>query len=94
MAKDLTQPSEDARSPAIPSVIPLAFLGGMTRLACNSTPFAASSIRKFDRNTKQEAEYLSMSEWKLRRLIQDAIIPFFQDHEGGPFLLDVRDLDA
>jgi hypothetical protein len=35
--------------------------------------------------TKQAAEYLSMSEWKLRRLIQDAIIPF---------LLDVRDLDA
>jgi excisionase family DNA binding protein len=44
--------------------------------------------------TKQAAEYLSMSEWKLRRLIQDAIIPFLQDQEGGPFLLDVRDLDA
>jgi hypothetical protein len=35
-----------------------------------------------------------MSEWKLRRLIQDEIIPFLQDQEGGPFLLDVRDLDA
>ena len=44
--------------------------------------------------TKQAATYLSMSEWKLRRLIQDSIIPFIQDHEGGPFLLDVRDLDA
>lgn len=44
--------------------------------------------------TKQAAAYLSMSEWKLRRLIQDAIIPFLQDEEGGPFLLDVRDLDA
>ena len=44
--------------------------------------------------TKQAAAYLSMSEWKLRRLIQDAIIPFLQDQEGGPFLLDVRDLDA
>lgn len=44
--------------------------------------------------TKQAATYLSMSEWKLRRLIQDAILPFIQDQEGGPFLLDVRDLDA
>jgi excisionase family DNA binding protein len=44
--------------------------------------------------TKQAAEYLSMSEWKLRCLIQDEIIPFLQDQEGGPFLLDLRDLDA
>ncbi len=44
--------------------------------------------------TKQAADYLSMSEWKLRRLIQDEIIPILQDQEGGPFLLDVRDLDA
>jgi hypothetical protein len=44
--------------------------------------------------TKQAAAYLSMSEWKLRRLIQSAIFPIVQDHEGGPFLLDVRDLDA
>ena len=44
--------------------------------------------------TKQAAEYLSMSEWKLRRLIQDEIIPFLQDQEGGPFLLDLRYLDA
>ena len=44
--------------------------------------------------TKQAAAYLSMSEWKLRRLIQDGILPVVQDHEYGPFLLDVRDLDA
>jgi hypothetical protein len=44
--------------------------------------------------TKQAPAYLSMSEWKLRRLIQNAIFPIVQDHEGGPFLLDVRDLDA
>jgi hypothetical protein len=37
--------------------------------------------------TKQAAAYLSMSEWKLRRLIQSAIFPIVQDHEGGPFLL-------
>ena len=44
--------------------------------------------------TKQAAAYLSMSEWKLRRLIQSAIFPIVQDHDGGPFLLDVQDLDA
>jgi excisionase family DNA binding protein len=43
---------------------------------------------------KQAAAYLSMSEWKLRRLIQTEIIPFVQDQCGGPFLVDVRDLDA
>jgi excisionase family DNA binding protein len=43
--------------------------------------------------TKEAANYLCMSDWKLRRLIQEGIFPVLQDHEGGPFLLDVRDLD-
>ncbi len=43
--------------------------------------------------TKEAATYLSMSDWKLRRLIQEGTFPVVQDHEGGPFLLDVRDLD-
>jgi hypothetical protein len=34
-----------------------------------------------------------MSEWKLRRLIQDGLLPYLHDGEGAPFLLDVRDLD-
>jgi len=34
-----------------------------------------------------------MSEWKLRRLIQDGILPYLHDGEGSPFLLDIRDLD-
>lgn len=44
--------------------------------------------------TKEAASYLSMSDWKLRRLIQEGTFPVLQDHEGGPFLLDVRDLDV
>lgn len=44
--------------------------------------------------TKEAAAYLSMSEWKLRRLIQDEIIPIVQDQRGGPFLIDLCDLDA
>ncbi len=43
---------------------------------------------------KTAAAYLSMSQWKLRRLIQTEIIPFVQDQPGGPFLLDLCDLDA
>jgi excisionase family DNA binding protein len=44
--------------------------------------------------TKEAASYLSMSDWKLRRLIQDGTFRVLQDQDGGPFLLDVRDLDA
>jgi excisionase family DNA binding protein len=44
--------------------------------------------------TKEAAAYLSMSDWNLRRLIQEGTFPVVQDHEGGPFLLDIRDLDS
>jgi excisionase family DNA binding protein len=43
---------------------------------------------------KAASEYLSMSPWKLRRLIQEGRLPVVQDADGSPFLLDVRDLDA
>jgi len=34
-----------------------------------------------------------MSEWKLRRLIQDGFLPYLHGGDGAPFLLDIRDLD-
>ena len=43
---------------------------------------------------KVAAEYLSLSPWKVRRLIQEGRLPVVQDADGGPFLLDVRDLDG
>jgi excisionase family DNA binding protein len=43
---------------------------------------------------KTASEYLSLSPWTLRRLIQEGRLPVIQDCEGGPFLLDVRDLDG
>jgi excisionase family DNA binding protein len=43
---------------------------------------------------KMAAEYLSLSPWKIRQLIQAGRLPVVQDAEGGPFLLDVRDLDG
>ena len=44
--------------------------------------------------TKEAAEYLSISPWKLRRLIQCGQLPVVQDADGSPFLLDLRDLDG
>jgi excisionase family DNA binding protein len=43
---------------------------------------------------KAAAEYLSLSPWKIRSLIQAGRLPVVQDSEGSPFLLDVRDLDG
>jgi excisionase family DNA binding protein len=43
---------------------------------------------------KAAADYLSVSPWKLRSLIQAGRLPVVQDTEGSPFLLDVRDLDG
>lgn len=43
---------------------------------------------------KAAAEYLSLSPWKLRRLIQNGLLPVVQDSDGSPFLLDIRDLDG
>jgi excisionase family DNA binding protein len=43
---------------------------------------------------REAAEYLSLSPWKLRRLIQDGRLPIVQASEGGAWRVDVRDLDA
>ncbi len=42
---------------------------------------------------KAAADYLGCSPWKLRKLIQDRELPYLQDGDYGPFLLDVFDLD-
>jgi excisionase family DNA binding protein len=44
--------------------------------------------------TKEAAEYLSLSPWKLRRLTQEGRLPVVQDADGSPFLFDLRDLDG
>jgi excisionase family DNA binding protein len=43
---------------------------------------------------KDASEYLSLSPWKLRQLVQCGKLPVVQDTEGSPFLLDMRDLDG
>jgi excisionase family DNA binding protein len=44
--------------------------------------------------TREAAQYLSISPWKLRRLIQDGLLPIVQENEGTAWRIDVRDLDA
>ncbi len=44
--------------------------------------------------TKQAAEYLAISEWKLRHLVQQGLIPYIEDGGGtSPWRFDIRDLD-
>jgi excisionase family DNA binding protein len=42
----------------------------------------------------EAADYLSVSVWTLRRLIQSGELPVVQRGEAGKFLVDIRDLDG
>jgi excisionase family DNA binding protein len=48
----------------------------------------ATALQRRLIRTKEAATYLAMSEWKLRRLIQDGTVPHIQDHDGAPFLIE------
>jgi excisionase family DNA binding protein len=43
--------------------------------------------------TKQAAEYMAISRWKLRNLVQQGLIPYIEDGTS-PWRFDLRDLDA
>jgi excisionase family DNA binding protein len=57
------------------------------------TQFGRPAAKRLLR-VKAAADYLSVSPWKLRQLIQCGRLPVVQDSDGSPFLLDVRDLDG
>ena len=44
--------------------------------------------------TREAANYLGSSMWKIRRLVQDGLLPYVSDSDGGRWLFDVKDLDA
>jgi excisionase family DNA binding protein len=56
----------------------------------NNKPSMAKRLLRI----REAAEYLSLSPWKLRRLVQDGQLPLVQACEGGAWRVDVRDLDA
>ena len=43
---------------------------------------------------KDAAQYLSLSPWKLRYIVQSGQLPIVRYGENAPWLLDVRDLDG
>jgi excisionase family DNA binding protein len=57
-----------------------------------SQPVLAKPAKRLLR-VREAAEYLSVSAWKLRRLVQDGLLPIVQDRDGGVWRVDVRDLD-
>jgi excisionase family DNA binding protein len=45
--------------------------------------------------TREAAYYLGSSPWKIRRLVQEGLLPYVSDSEGGGrWLFDVKDLDV
>ena len=44
--------------------------------------------------TREAAFYLGSSMWKIRRLVQEGLLSYVSDCEGGRWLFDVKDLDA
>ena len=59
----------------------------------NSPRVSSQSVKRLLR-LKDAAVYLSLSPWKLRRLVWERRLPVVQDCEGSPFLFDQRDLDS
>jgi hypothetical protein len=43
---------------------------------------------------REAAQYLCLSPWKLRHIIQSGQLPIVRYSENAPWLLDVRDLDG
>ena len=64
------------------------------RSASSQLTLSKQNIAKRLLRVREAAEYLSLSPWKLRRLIQDGRLPIVQASEGGAWRVDVRDLDS
>jgi excisionase family DNA binding protein len=43
---------------------------------------------------KAAGDYLGISAWSIRQLVVNGKLPYVQPLEGGPFLIDIRDLDG
>jgi excisionase family DNA binding protein len=91
-----TSPSQASETRRIHSPAPLSkpqatqqVPSGRDSNVTRSAAFARRLLR-----TREAAQYLSVSPWKLRRLVQDGLLPIVQDSEGGAWRVDVRDLDG
>lgn len=82
---------ERARPGRTQAEIPL----GTSLSSCHERTSKGSPLIPRLVKTKQAAEYLAISQWKLRNLVQQGLIPYIEDGGGtSPWRFDVRDLDA
>ena len=58
----------------------------------HSSPLTSRRAKRLLR-TREAAEYLSVSKWKLRSMVADGQLPVVQADDSSPFLFDIRDLD-
>ncbi len=65
----------------------------MTEIATTRTDRAKAPPPRLLR-LKLAAEYLSLSEWTLRRLVQEGHFPVVKTHANAPWLIDRQDLDS
>ena len=58
--------------------------------SANAVPLVPRLVK-----TKKAAEYLAISQWNLRNLVQQSLIAYIEDGGGtGRWRFDIRDLDA
>jgi len=75
---------------------PVGGAAGLTRDACRERPLVRRrppAIHPRLLRTSAAAEYLSVSPWKLRRLVHDAELPVIEGGGGANWLFDRMDLD-
>lgn len=58
----------------------------------DSPPLTVKRTKRLLR-TREAAEYLSVSKWKLRSMVADGQLPVVQADDSSPFLFDLKDLD-
>jgi excisionase family DNA binding protein len=66
----------------------------VTKVTLSQSTVAKPTLTKRLLRVRDAAQYLSVSPWKLRRLVQDGRLPVVQAGEGGAWRIDVRDLDT
>jgi excisionase family DNA binding protein len=72
----------------------MSTVSNLTNVSPSPTTLSKLPLAKRLLRVREAAEYLSVSAWKLRRLVQDGLLPIVQDRDGGAWRVDVRDLDA
>lgn len=77
-----------------PAPLPKAPQAQQLRSRRDSNVTRSSELGKRLLRTKEAAQYLSISPWKLRRLVQDGLLPIVQEGEGAAWRIDVCDLDG